>query len=91
MAHHVLANLITEDAMVDMTLTDSEYMIKNYLDPVLFFKTIVEKVRNVRRINVKELKIELHDLDINNFKYHIPDANKFPTKIYKDNCRQVKY
>lgn len=90
MAFQVLANLLTEDAMADMTLNDSEYTIKGYHNPVLFFKAIVEKVKPSCRLNVNELKKDLRTLDLNNFKYHVPDDNRSATKIYKEIHRQGK-
>ena len=90
MAYQVLANLLTEDTMADMTLTESEYMIGGYHDPVLFFKAIVEKVKPTCRLNVKALKKELRALDLKNFKFHVPDANKSATKIYQEIRRQGK-
>jgi hypothetical protein len=85
MSFQVMANLLTDNAMTQMMSRESEFLVGGgYHDPVLFFKSLVERVKPSCRLSVKALKKDLRNLSLKAFKFVVPDANMHAKTKYQE-------
>ena len=88
MAYLIIRNMLTQEARKAMNQKSTTFMFSTFGDEPCLFKAIVIKVKPSTKTSVKAMKLELRNLDLKQFSYHVPNENATFDKIYKEIIRQ---